>query len=83
MIADSLIELIVSLGVPEDQITGDSYLFKDLALDSTEAVQLSLDLKRKFSVDVKMTSREDKTVREYAQLIETLVQQQSGEGMSS
>ena len=53
---------LLELGVAEHLITQNAHLVSDLQLDSTEAVELSLELKRRFGVAVRLESKADLTL---------------------
>jgi acyl carrier protein len=57
------------LGVPEDAITETALLRKDLELDSTETVEIALELKRRLDVSIRFEAREDMTLAELCALI--------------
>lgn len=70
MIKDVLKEILVELGIPEESITDGAYLRKDLQLDSTETVQIALDLKRQLGVGVKIEARKDITVGQVCEMVD-------------
>lgn len=66
----STIKMILSdLGIPESDVTADARLRKDLELDSTETVDLSLELLKRFGVKVRIDTSEDMTVRDICELV--------------
>jgi acyl carrier protein len=65
---DTLKEILVTLGIPEEIIQEDTLLHEHLGLDSVETVQLSLELKRRLSIDLKLGTRQDITLAEICQL---------------
>lgn len=65
--------ILTDLGIPEKLICKDSLLHKDLQLDSTETVEISLALKRKLGVNVKLETRQDKTLSEICNMIKAAV----------
>ena len=67
---DALASILEELGIPADRIKPSSFLYKDLQLDSTEVVEVSLALKRQFDVRVKLETRQDKTLAELCTLID-------------
>lgn len=69
MISDTLTEILVGLGFPESDINADARLRGDLELDSTETVEVSLELKRRLGVDVKLESDQDLTFREVCEKV--------------
>ena len=62
--------ILTDLGIPENLVSKDSLLHKDLQLDSTEIVEVSLALKRKLGVNVKLETRQDKTMSEICNMVE-------------
>lgn len=62
MIHDAVVEILVELGIEPERIADDARLQDDLELDSTEKVQIELELKRRFGINVKLESGEDLTV---------------------
>jgi acyl carrier protein len=65
---DTLKGILVTLGIPEEIIQEDTLLHEHLGLDSVETVKLSLELKRKLSIDLKLGTRKDITLAEICQL---------------
>ena len=65
-----LMDLLGELGIPEDQLKPDSLFYKDLQLDSTEIVEVSVALKQRFGVKIKLEARRDKTLSEVCDLID-------------
>ena len=55
----TLTEILVNLGIDSEAIVPDASLTKDLKLDSTEMVDVSLELRRRFGVDVKLESKKE------------------------
>jgi acyl carrier protein len=66
---DQLKEILINLGIPEEIIQEDTLLHEHLGLDSVETVKLSLELKRKLSIDLKLGTRKDITLAEICQLV--------------
>lgn len=67
---DTLKAILANLGIPEESLSGDTLLHKDLQLDSTETVEVSLGLKRKLGVSVRLESRQDMTLAQVCNLVE-------------
>ena len=67
---DALKAILADLGIPEESLHRDTLLHKDLQLDSTETVEISLGLKRRLGVSVKLESRQDMTLAQVCNLIE-------------
>ncbi|VEP17564.1 Acyl carrier protein [Hyella patelloides LEGE 07179] len=72
-VMSSLRTILIDLGIPEELIDLDSYLYQDLQLDSLEIVELSLALKRQMGIKVKLETRQDKTLAEVCSLIESAI----------
>lgn len=73
MIQDAVVEILVELGIEPDRIVDDARLQDDLELDSTEKVQIELELKRRFGIDVKLESGEDLTVGRVRSIAEAAI----------
>ena len=69
MVMDTLKDILVELGIPEESITEGALLRKDLQLDSTETVEISLGLKRRLGVNVKIESRQDTTLGQVSEMV--------------
>lgn len=69
MVMDTLKDILLELGIPEETITPDALLKKDMQLDSTETVEISLGLKRRLGVNVKIESRKDTTLTELCDMV--------------
>ncbi|WP_199290514.1 phosphopantetheine-binding protein [Leptolyngbya sp. FACHB-36] len=62
MVMDTLTEILLELGIDRPDIVEGAFLRKDLQLDSTETVQIALELKRRLGVNVKLEARQDTTI---------------------
>lgn len=69
--------ILVDLGIPEDQLREQTLLHEHLGIDSAETVQLSLELKRRLGVDLKIGTRKDMTLAEICNLIESQTERTS------
>lgn len=69
MVMDTLKDILVEMGIPEESITEGALLRKDLQLDSTETVEISLGLKRRLGVNVKIESRQDTTLGQVCEMV--------------
>lgn len=69
MVMDTLKDILIDLGIPEDSISEAALLRKDLQLDSTETVEISLGLKRRLGVNVKIESRQDTTLGQVCDMV--------------
>ena len=67
---DALKAILIDLGIPEELINHDALLREDLQLDSTETVEISLALKRKLGVNVKLEGRQDITLTQLCNRVE-------------
>ncbi len=70
MVMDTLKDILIELGISEDLLTEDALLKKDLQLDSTETVEISLALKRRLGVNVKIESRKDTTLAQLCEMVD-------------
>lgn len=70
MVMDTLKDILIELGISEDSLTEDALLKKDLQLDSTETVEISLALKRRLGVNVKIESRKDTTLAQLCEMVD-------------
>ena len=67
----NLEDILSDLGIPEELISPNALIHRDLQLDSTEIVEISLALKRRLGIRVKLETRQDKTLAEICTLIES------------
>ncbi|MBE7384667.1 MAG: acyl carrier protein [Leptolyngbya sp. SIO1E4] len=72
-VMDVLKAILVDLGISAESLHEETLLYKDLQLDSTETVEVSLGLKRRLGVSVKLESRQDMTLIQVCGLIEAAV----------
>jgi acyl carrier protein len=72
MIKSKVVEIFVDLlGVSADEVTEDARLIEDLAVDSLDAVELSLTLEEQFSLSVEDYEIEQlQTVSDVIELIQ-------------
>jgi len=61
--------ILVDIGIDEGAITPSASLRKDLKLDSTETVDVALEVKRRLGVEVKLESKMELTVSDVCALI--------------
>jgi acyl carrier protein len=61
-VTEAITEILCELGVEPDAITDTATLGDELELDSTDAVEVSLELRRRFHVEVKVQVKGDLTV---------------------
>lgn len=69
MVMDTLKDILLELGIEESDVTETALLRKDLQLDSTETVQIALELKRRLGVNVKLEARQDMTLAHICDLV--------------
>lgn len=69
MVMDTLKGILLELGITESEITETALLRKDLQLDSTETVQIALELKRRLGVNVKLEARQDLTISQVCDMV--------------
>ena len=62
--------ILVDSGIDEGAITPSASLRKDLKLDSTETVDIALEVKRRLGVEVKLESKKELTFSDVCALIE-------------
>ena len=63
--------LVTDLGVEEEQVTEDAHLLEDLELDSTDTVEISLQLKKRLGAEVKLQVRDDPTIKEVCAMVDS------------
>ncbi len=67
--------VLVDLGFEEEELTDSASIRQDLQLDSTETVDISLGLKRRLGINIKLESRKDMTLAEVSEKIAQAVAQ--------
>jgi acyl carrier protein len=67
-VMDTLKAILVDLGIPEASLCENTLLYGHLKLDSIEAVQLSLQLKRQLGIELKLGTRQDMTLAQICHL---------------
>lgn len=72
-----LVDILDGLGIPADRLKPDSFIHKDLQLDSTEIVEVSVALKQKFGVRIRLEARQDRTLDEICNLINSSISEGS------
>lgn len=63
-------EILLAIGVEENEIAADRRLRTHLALDSTETVELEEELRRRFGIAVDLWDKHDYSIAELAAWIE-------------
>ncbi len=79
MIDPALKSVLIDLGFSEEELTDTASIRQDLQLDSTETVDISLGLKRRLGINIKLESRQDMTLAEVSEKIALAVAQSSSE----
>ena len=74
---NTLKAMLVDLGIPEETLSEDTLLHGHLQLDSVETVRLSLELKRRLGIDLKLGTRNDMTLAEICDMAEAVRTAQS------
>ena len=69
-------DILKNLGIPAELIHPHALLNRDLQLDSTETIEISLALKRRLGIKVKLEARQDKSLAEVCTLIESAMSEQ-------
>ena len=69
-VKNTLKAILKNLGISEELLDDDALFHRDLQLDSTEIVEISLAVKRQLGVAVKLETRQDKTLAEVSLTIE-------------
>lgn len=77
-VMDTLKATLTDLGIPEEMIHQDVLLREELQLDSTETVELALALKRMLGVNVKLEGRQDITLAQLCDQVETAMSAAAG-----
>jgi acyl carrier protein len=72
---EKLRSIIIQIGVDGRKVVDSAKIFSDMELDSTESVDLSLEINRNFGVKVKLSTKEDLTLQALAELIKALQEQ--------
>jgi acyl carrier protein len=73
-------DILNDLGIPEELIQPNALLHRDLQLDSTEIVEISLALKRRLGIKLKLETREDKSLAEVCTLIRSAIAETKSTG---
>ncbi|WP_378730044.1 acyl carrier protein [Nocardia brasiliensis] len=69
MTTEGIIEILTDMGVATDDIDDSSSMRETLGLDSTEMVELRLEIKEKYGVVLDFAAQPDFTVGELAALV--------------
>lgn len=73
-------DILSDLGIPEELIYPDALLHRDLQLDSTEIVEISLALKRRLGIKLKLETRDDKSLAQVCTLIRSAIAETESTG---
>ncbi|GAA3431863.1 phosphopantetheine-binding protein [Kutzneria kofuensis] len=68
-ITDEVVRAIAAIGIAADDITSAARLRSDLELDSTELVEITLELKRTLGVDIDLELDADPSVADVCALV--------------
>jgi acyl carrier protein len=72
-VRDALVAALTDLGIDPQDVTDGARLSGDLELDSTETVQVALELTRYSGVKVKLEAKQDLSVADVVHLVLGLV----------
>ena len=64
--------LVTDLGVEEGLVSRDAQLLDTLELDSTDTVEIALQLKKRLGVELKLQIRDDPTVGQIVEQVDAL-----------
>jgi acyl carrier protein len=76
-VTKAITEILCELGIEPAEITDEATLGDELELDSTDAVEVSLGLKRRFRVEVKVQVKGDLTVADLRDAVLTAISEQA------
>ncbi|MDQ2810882.1 MAG: phosphopantetheine-binding protein [Actinomycetota bacterium] len=76
----AITKIFCELGIEPAAITETATLGDELELDSTDAVEVSLGLKRRFGVEVKVQVKGDLTVADLHDAVLTAMKEQTAAG---
>jgi acyl carrier protein len=66
----TLVEILGELGIDPADVVDGAHLTGDLELDSTEMVDISLELRRRLGVVVRLEAHHDLTIVQVCELVE-------------
>lgn len=69
-VKNTLKEILRNMGISEELLQDNALLHRDLELDSTEIVEISLAVKRQFGIAVKLETYQDKTLAQVSHVIQ-------------
>jgi acyl carrier protein len=76
-VTKAITEILCELGIESTAISDSVTLGDELELDSTDAVEVSLGLKRRFRVEVKVQVKGDQTVADLRDAVVAAIQEQT------
>jgi acyl carrier protein len=79
MIDPALKGVLIELGFADEELTDTASIRQDLQLDSTETVDISLGLKRRLGINIKLESRQDMTLAQVSDQIAQAIAQSSSD----
>lgn len=68
---ETLKEILMDLGIPQEELLPETLLHGHLGLDSVEVVKLALEVKRRLNIDLKLGTRNDMTLAEICNMAVT------------
>jgi acyl carrier protein len=66
----TLSSILIDLGIPQHSINDQARLRTDLQVDSTEIVEIVLELKRHLQINIKLESRKDMSLSDICMMID-------------
>ncbi|MBY5280773.1 acyl carrier protein [Aphanizomenon flos-aquae CCAP 1446/1C] len=70
---NTLKTILTDLGIPEESLCEDTFLSKDLQIDSVETVEIALGLKRKLGVNIKLEAWQNMTLAQVCNVVEAAI----------
>ena len=65
-----LTSILVDLGIPPDTIHEKALLRKDLGIDSTETVEIAIEVRRRLGVNIRLEARQDMPLADVCAMID-------------
>jgi len=72
-----LLKALIDLGIDESLIVDDARLFGDLKIDSTEAVEVALSLKKASGVSVALNSKSDPRIVDICAIVDAALMREA------
>ncbi|QLE59266.1 acyl carrier protein [Nostoc sp. TCL26-01] len=70
---NTLKTILTDLGIPEESLSEDTLLSKDLHIDSVETIEIALGLKRKLGVNIKLEAWQTMTLAQVCNMVEATI----------